>query len=181
MDRHELVVGGTGGQGVITIAYALAAAASQTYQFVSRFPIYMATQRGGPAFATVIFSNNEIAAPILSRAMNTIAMETGSFSRLKKETLATGRLFVNSSIVKKIDPTLDYSIFPVPVTDMAQEMGAPQMANIIMLGAYRTVTGVLSDEAVLAAVAKETGEGRFQLSKKAYETGAEFARAQKWI
>ena len=179
--RHELVVGGTGGQGVITIGYSLAAAAAETYQYVTRFPIYMATQRGGPAFATVIFSDDEIAAPILSRSMNNIAMETGSYNRLKKETKPGGRLFINSSIIKKVDPPAGYSLFSIPVTDLAQESGAPQMANIIMLGAYRAVTQVLSDELVLKALSKEGGEGRFERTQKAYEQGIAFARGQGWL
>ena len=76
-EKHELIVGGTGGQGVITIAYAIAGAASGIYKHVSRFPIYMATQRGGPALATVIYSNEEIPSPVLSSADNCVAMESG--------------------------------------------------------------------------------------------------------
>jgi len=180
MKRHELIVGGTGGQGVITIAYALAAAASETYNHVTRFPIYMATQRGGPAFATVIFSQEEIAAPILSRTDNGIAMEIGSYGRLKKEIKPGGNLVVNSSIVKKIEPSDDYTVHEIPVTDLAQEMGKPQMANMIMLGAYQKITGVLSEDEVLAALEKdlkkEGNEDRMPLTREAFQKGADYVK-----
>lgn len=179
--RHELIVGGTGGQGVLTIGYVLAAAAAENFNYVTRFPIYMATQRGGPAFATVIFSDDEIAAPILSLAENAVAMEIGSYGRLKKEVRPGGRLFVNSSIVKKVDPPGDYKLFEIPVTDLAQELGKPQMANVVMLGAYREITKVMSEEQVLKALAKDVGEGRMEATLKAYKRGVQYARDNKMV
>lgn len=174
--RHELIVGGTGGQGVITIGYALAGAAANVYKYVTRFPIYMATQRGGPAFATVIFSDQEIAAPMLSSAENCVAMETGSYGRLKKEVKQGGRLFINSSIVKKIDQAGDYRLLQIPVTDLAQEMGRPQMANIVMLGAYREITGVLGEDAVHKALEKDMGEDRIETLRQAFKVGVDYAQ-----
>jgi len=179
-DRHEVIIGGIGGQGVITIGYALAGAALESYKYISRFPIYLGTMRGGPAFCTVIFSNQEIPAQILSRAHNTVALEDGAYARLKKETKPGGRLFVNSSIVKKLDPPQDYKLYEVPVTGLAQEMGAPGMANMIMLGAYRTVTGVMDDELLLKTVQKELAGGgakdRMEKIQIAYEKGANYAK-----
>ncbi len=173
--RHELIVGGTGGQGVITIAYAIAAAASEKYKYVTRFPIYMATQRGGPALATVIFSDEEIPAPILSSSDNAIAMESGAYNRLKKEVNPGGRLLVNSSIVTKLTETDEYKTLRIPVTDLAQEMGKPQMANMIMLGAYREISGVLTEELVFKAMEKDSGEDRFAVAKEAFEKGKAYA------
>lgn len=181
-NRHELIVGGTGGQGVITIGYALAAAASETCQYVTRFPVYMATMRGGPAYCTVIFSDQEIAAPILSRADNAIAMEKGAYGRLKNEVKPGGKFVINSSIIDKAAPTEDFETVGVPVTELALEMGKPQMANMIMLGAYREITGVLTEEQVLGAMkkdlAKEGKESRFDLTKEAFSKGAEYVRNQ---
>ncbi len=178
--KHEMIVGGTGGQGVITIAYALAGAAAETFKYVTRFPIYMATMRGGPAYATTIFSNEPIAAPILSMASNAVAMESGAYGRLKKETRSGGRLIVNSSVLKKIDEPDDYTLFEVPVTDLAQEMGKPQMANMIMLGAYQQITGVMSDDQILGYLAKDTKEERMALSREGYQKGKDYAISQKW-
>jgi 2-oxoglutarate ferredoxin oxidoreductase subunit gamma len=180
MKRHELIVGGTGGQGVITIGYALAEAAAMVHRHVTRFPTYMATMRGGPAYCTVIFSDDEIPAPILSRTMNAIAMEGGAYSRLKKEVRPGGHLFVNSSIVKKVDPLEGYAVHQVPVTDLAQEIGGAGMANLVMLGAYRQITGVLSDELIVNSLAKtlaaEGKDGKLDRMIAAYQKGVEFAR-----
>jgi 2-oxoglutarate ferredoxin oxidoreductase subunit gamma len=181
--RHELIIGGTGGQGVITIGYVIAAAAAERYRYVTRFPIYLATMRGGPAFCTVIFSNSEIAAPILSHAENAIAMESGAYSRLKKEVKPGGRLLVNSSVVTKIEPAANFQVVAVPVTDLAQAMGKTQMANIIMLGAYCELTGIFSEEELLEAIRKELLEEEdadlLALNRAALQKGAESVRKEK--
>ncbi|MCP4682864.1 MAG: hypothetical protein GY864_11070 [Desulfobacterales bacterium] len=175
--RHEVIIGGTGGQGVITIGYALAAAAVETYKYVTRFPIYMATQRGGPAYITVIFSDEEIAAPILSQADNAVAMEEmGSYHRLRNEVSPGGRLIINSSIVKKIKPAEDYTLIEIPVTDLAQELGSAKMSNIVMVGAYCEVTKVFTEEEMLKTLTKDTSESRADESKAAYLKGASFVR-----
>lgn len=181
--RHELIIGGTGGQGVITIGYLLAAAATKRYPYVTRFPIYLATMRGGPAFCTVIFSDSEIAAPILSRTDNAIAMESGAYGRLKKEVKPGGRLLVNSSVVNKIEPAQNYQLKEVPVTDLAQALGKTQMANIVMLGAYCELTGIFSEEELLEAIRQEFGEeadaDRLALNRAALQKGAEYVRKEK--
>jgi 2-oxoglutarate ferredoxin oxidoreductase subunit gamma len=112
--------------------------------------------------------------------MNAIAMEGGAYSRLKKEVRPGGRLFVNSSIVKKLDPPEGYSVHEVPVTDLAQEIGGAGMANLVMLGAYRQITGVLSDELIVNSLAKtlaaEGKDGKLDRMIAAYQKGVEFAR-----
>jgi 2-oxoglutarate ferredoxin oxidoreductase subunit gamma len=184
--RHEVILGGTGGQGVITIGYILAEAAARSYQYVTRFPIYMATMRGGPAYCTVIFSDQEIAAPILSRFDNAVAMESGAYSRFKPGLKPGGNFLVNSSIVKKLDENPSFRTFPVPVTDLAQETGMPAMANLIMLGAYQGVTHALAEELIQGAIQKvmaPEGDGNEEKIKKmfsAYQRGLAYAREQKW-
>lgn len=183
--RHELIIGGTGGQGVITIGYVLAAAASRRYRYVTRFPIYLATMRGGPAFCTVIFSDQEIAAPILSRTDHAIAMESGAYGRLKKEVKPGGRLLVNSSVITKLEPAAEYQVLPVPATDLAQALGKPQMANIVMLGAYHELSGVFSEDEILAAIRQELLDEDhpelIALNRAALQKGAEALRGHQRV
>lgn len=183
-EKQEVMIGGTGGQGVITIGYILASAASNVYKNVTRFPIYLAMQRGGAAYCTVVFSDDEISAPILSRYKTAIAMDAGSYARFKEGVKRGGKLLVNSSLVQKLDDKPDITQYPVPVIDLAQQMGAPFMANMIMLGAYTQVTRVLNDELVREAIkkilAEEGKEDRLALNIKAYERGLEYARQQNW-
>ncbi len=184
---HQVIVGGTGGQGVITIGYVLAQAASQKYHYITRFPIYMGAMRGMAALCTVIFSDEEIAAPILSRYDNAITMESGTFGRFEKGINPGGNLVYNSSLIEIPEAKaekLKCKLYGVPVTDMAQDMKAPFLANMIMLGAYREISGVLSEELVKGAmeyILTTEGKGdRLEINVKAYDRGAAFAREQSW-
>lgn len=179
------MIGGTGGQGVITIGYVLASAASEICKNVTRFPIYLAMQRGGAAYCTVVFANEEIAAPILSRYQQAIAMDSGSYAKFKDGVKKGGKLFVNSSLVTKLAENPDIKQYPIPVIDMAKDMGAPFMANMIMLGAYIKVTGVLEESRIMSAIEKiladEGKAGRMDLNITAFKKGADYAVEQKFV
>ncbi len=186
-DRHEVIIGGTGGQGVITIGYVMAQAAFQAYKHVTRFPIYMATMRGGAALCTVIFSKEEIASSILSNFDNVITMENGTFGRFEGGINPGGNIIYNSSIINVSDEKkekIDAKLFDVPVTEIARDMGAPFLANMIMLGAYREIMGVLSEELVKDAmkyILESDGKGdRLELNIKAFDEGAAYVKKQDW-
>jgi len=182
-NRHEVMIGGTGGQGAQTIGYVLAEAASRVCRNVTRFPIYLAMQRGGAAYCTVIFSDEEIAAPILSTFDNAIAMDAGSYEKFRGGLRRGGKLVFNGSIIK-VNERDGISQYPVPVIDMAKELGATALANMIMLGAYRHITGVLSDDMVIGAMqtilSQEGREDRMKSNIAAYNKGAEYVHEQKW-
>ncbi|MDY6844862.1 MAG: 2-oxoacid:acceptor oxidoreductase family protein, partial [Thermodesulfobacteriota bacterium] len=56
--RFDIVMGGSGGQGVLTAGLLLARTGMAQYQHVSWFPSYMAAMRGGSSDCTVILSEN---------------------------------------------------------------------------------------------------------------------------
>ena len=140
-------------------------------------------QRGGAAYCTVIFSDDKIASPILSSAQSIIAMEDGSYSRFKNSVRKGGKLVVNSSVVNKIDDGDGFKACPVPVIDMAQEMGNKKMANMIMLGAYCEITKPLEENTIVGAIEKilagEGREDRLKANLDAYRKGVEYARENK--
>ena len=120
--RHEMIVGGTGGQGVITIGYAIAGAALDQYKYVTRFPIYMATQRGGPAYATVILSDEEIPAPILSNAENCVAMEIRTVCTVLADEMALTNLEMQLGSARS-----------VAMRHMAERTGADDLTSLVAL------------------------------------------------
>ena len=64
----RIILGGTGGQGIITLGKLLATAGMNEGRNISCYPLYGAEMRGGYAFATVIISETEIPSPIVSEA-----------------------------------------------------------------------------------------------------------------
>ena len=73
--RGEVLMSGVGGGGILTAGLLLAGAATEMYRNVSCFPSYDISKRGGRIECTVIFSDHEIASPLLDRAASVVVAE----------------------------------------------------------------------------------------------------------
>ena len=108
--------------------------------------------RGGTANCTVVVSGAPIGSPIIRRPQATIVMNQPSLDKFQPRLHPDGVQIVNASLIRQdsLDPARR-TVF-IPVNDMANDLGAPRMANMIALGAYLKATGCLPPEAVIAAL-----------------------------
>ena len=106
-------------------------------------PSYGSEMRGGTANCNVVISDEEIGSPVLEECDILIALNQPSIEKFKDAIEDGGYMFVNSSIVDKdFTPAHDVEVVKLPVTEMANEMGNPKGANLIMLGAVAKKTGL---------------------------------------
>ncbi|MFA7160272.1 MAG: 2-oxoacid:acceptor oxidoreductase family protein, partial [Kiritimatiellia bacterium] len=78
---ERILIGGTGGQGIVTVGKLLARAAIDAYPFVTFFPSYGAEVRGGTSSCQVILSTAEISSPLSERFDTVLAMNQQSARR----------------------------------------------------------------------------------------------------
>jgi 2-oxoglutarate ferredoxin oxidoreductase subunit gamma len=57
-----------------------------------------------------------------------------------------GTMLINTSMIHQAPKRDDIKVFEVPVTEMANELGNPRVANIIMLGAFVRTTNIIKAE-----------------------------------
>jgi len=127
---------GVGGRGVMLISKLVAEAAFSKYKYVTWSPSYFTTMRGGSAQGTVVFSNEEIASPIIDKADEVIIVDSSQLKDFVARVKPGGTIIIESSgIDDKVDRT-DINVIDIPATKIAQEMGSMQAANLILLGAY---------------------------------------------
>ena len=91
-----------------------------------------------------------------------------------------GNLFINSSIVTTEPTRNDIHIIKVPANEIADELGNPKVANLVMAGAYIGYTELLPPEKVLATAFKKLGAKRPQLNplnEAAFNRGMEIGKA----
>ncbi len=175
----NLLVGGFGGQGVMTLGKFLASATcDSTEKNVTFFPSYGAEQRGGTANCYVVISDHPVGAPIPDEADDLIVMNEASLHRFIDMLKPGGTLFVNSSIVESEPDRMDIHIVKAPVTDLALKMGNPRVLNIIMLGVYAGYTGVIPEEVVWETIARKFAKkpGVLAVNKEAFEKGLAIGR-----
>lgn len=150
---HEVIIAGFGGQGVMVMGQLLTYAGMLEEKGVSWYPAYGPEMRGGTANCTVVISDQEVASPVVSHPSELIVMNQPSMARFVPLLRPEGTLLYNSSLIKEA-PDVSCRVFPVPVNDLAAELGDLRVANMIMLGSFLGWTGAVSRESVVESLKK---------------------------
>ena len=162
INRHDVIMAGVGGRGVLMAGLLLAQAGMAEYENVLWFPSYASAMRGGPCECTVILSRNGIASPILPQAEAVIIMETSQVKSFANRIRPGGITIVESTGLAERIERDDIAAFYIPGIEKAVAMGNVQVANLILLGAYLETTRVIDPEAIDAVLQKRLA-GRKQL------------------
>ena len=178
--RHDVIMAGVGGRGVLMAGLLLAQAGMTEYGTVLWFPSYASTMRGGPCECTVILSNNSIASPMLSRAQAVIVMEASQAEPFENRVQPGGIAVVESTGLSEKMGRDDITTLYIPAVEKAVALGNAQVANLLLLGAYIETTRVVSPEAIDRVLENRlAGRGREQLltlNKRALREGMKAAR-----
>ena len=145
----KTLISGFGGQGVISMGLTLTQAAMVEGMYVTYLPSYGAEVRGGTANCTVAVSDEEIASPIASSPDFVIAMNQPSLDRFQNQIKSGGVLFLNSSLVQSGTSRDDIEVVSVAADAIAKEMGSARSANMVMLGAFIGVSGIVSLDGIM--------------------------------
>jgi len=127
---------GFGGQGVLSMGLTLAQAAMLEGKYVTYLPSYGAEVRGGTANCTVVISDEEIASPVASSPEFIVAMNQPSLARFQNQIQSGGLFFVNSSLIEAEVSRDDIDVISVPANSIAEKLGSPRSANMVMLGVF---------------------------------------------
>jgi Pyruvate/2-oxoacid:ferredoxin oxidoreductase gamma subunit len=151
--EHEVLLTGIGGQGVQLAAQVLARAAAADGRNVMLFGVYSGMMRGGNSDSTVVVADGDIEAPpLVSHASSAIAMHHKFWAPLAPKLRRGAIVVVNSSLFERELDRVMHRVFDVPVSDIAAELGAPLAASMVMVGAYASLTGLVTLDGVLAGM-----------------------------
>lgn len=169
----KTIFAGFGGQGVLSMGLNLAQAAMLEGKYITYLPAYGAEVRGGTANCTVAVSDEEIASPVASSPEFIVAMNQPSLIRFQNQIESGGLFFINSSLIEAEIPRGDIDIVKVPANSIAEELGSPRSANMVMLGAFTKKSNLVSLSSVIEAL-KDTLKNKQKLiaiNKKALQAG----------
>ena len=128
----RIILGGSGGQGIVTLSKLLAIAGMNEGRAISCYPIYGAEMRGGYTFATVIISGSEIPSPIVSEADLGIFLDQFAYEYLEKMVIDKGALVINADLVKT--KAEKRRLFPILADAIARKVGDQRAANMVVAG-----------------------------------------------
>jgi 2-oxoglutarate ferredoxin oxidoreductase subunit gamma len=151
----DTIIAGFGGQGVMLMGNVLATAAMQAGQQVTYMPVYGVEMRGGTANCTVVISDKPVGSPIIHEPVCAVVMNRPSAEKFAPTVKRKGLVLVNSSLVEdKYVKARTKRVYNIPTLEMAQEVGNPRLANMIMLGALAQVSGLVDVEQVIKSLPK---------------------------
>ena len=181
--RHDLLIAGFGGQGVLLAGNLLGYAALDEGSNVCYFPAYGVEKRGGAATCTVVISDGAVGSPVVGSPSVLIALNQGSLERFGARVRPGGICIVNSSLVDHA--TLgrdDVRLYPVPMNEIAIELGDPRMVNMVALGAYVELTGAVCVSSLADGLKQALPERNHRFipaNLNAIEAGARIVRGKK--
>jgi 2-oxoglutarate ferredoxin oxidoreductase subunit gamma len=177
--REEIVAAGFGGQGIMLLGKLIASAGMLEGRHVTYIPSYGAEVRGGTAHCNVIVSDDEIASPLVSRPDTALVMNRPSLLKFEPRVKAGGLLVVNASLASQPPARADIEAALIPATESADQIGAIQVANMVMLGAYLARKPVVSVETIVEVLRRVLPKRRQHLigiNEQALKRGAELAQ-----
>ena len=151
---YETIFAGFGGQGILFAGKAIAYAGMIENKNVSHLPSYGPEMRGGTCNCHVIVSDEPVASPIIVEPTALIAMNAPSFDKFENQLVPGAKAIIDSTLISRDAKRTDIEVFKVPATEMANKMGLPKLANMILVGKLVKETGMFTLDELIGAIQK---------------------------
>lgn len=174
MEKYEVRLSGSGGQGLLLAGIILAEGAINDGKNSVQTQSYGPEARGGASKSEVIISSEAIDFPKVRNCDILLALTQKSYEQYSEGLKENGILIIDDSVTVK--ETGNKRVHSVPILDTAvKELGKPMVTNIVALGAIVAITKVISRESLEKAVLDRVPKGTEELNRKALSMGYKIA------
>jgi 2-oxoglutarate ferredoxin oxidoreductase subunit gamma len=175
MQLTEIRVAGFGGQGVIMAAIVIGKAAS-IYEggYATMTQNFGPEARGGACSAQVIVSDEPVLYPYVTRPDILVVMSQEAYVKFAPELKDNGTLIIEQDLVRISNLSAGTKVYSCPATRIAEELGKKMVLNIVMVGFFAAVSGVLDPEALRRAVLDSVPPAFKELNEKAFNAGMKY-------
>ncbi|HXW45039.1 MAG TPA: 2-oxoacid:acceptor oxidoreductase family protein [Streptosporangiaceae bacterium] len=178
----EVRIHGRGGQGVVTAAELLAAAAFAEGRHAQAFPSFGSERTGAPvvSFCRIDDAPIRVREPVMHPDVliiqdPTLLHQVNVFEGTGPDALVlinSARPASELGIAEFTDQLSPGALLTVPATDLAQQHVGRPVPNAALLGGFAALTGIISIESVVGAIgerfAGRVGEGNAVAARAAY-------------
>ena len=170
----QILIAGFGGQGILFSGKLLAYKALSEGKELTWLPSYGPEMRGGTASCSVTISDEPVGSPIIDHPDVLIVMNLPSLDKYESTVKPGGMIFADSTLIGRKVARSDVKAFYIPSTKIAQDMGTPNLANIVLLGnVLKNCPEISRDflEEALKKVVSAKHPEMFELNLKAIDAG----------
>jgi len=192
--KKDIILAGVGGQGILTIATVIGAAAMEDGLNLKQAEVHGMSQRGGDVQSHLRIADGEIYSDLIAEGTCDLILSVEPMEALRylpylnKE----GWIITNKTPFKNIpNYPVDEDLYTaikkvdnhliIDADAIAKEIGAARSMNIVVLGAASYVLGIdfAKLQAAIKAVFGRKGEAVVEGNLKALEAGRKFAEENK--
>jgi 2-oxoglutarate ferredoxin oxidoreductase subunit gamma len=176
--RKEVRFAGFGGQGIV-LAGHIAGKAATVFddQEAVMTQSYGPEARGGASASELALDDKFIDYPLISQPDVTVILSQEAYERYIDQAKEGSTIILEEDLVES--PLQGDNVYRIPFTRLAEEVGRRIVTNIVMLGAFTALSGLISKEAMMESVRTTVPPKTIELNTKAFETGYEYAMRQK--
>ena len=177
---REILLAGSGGQGVISTGKMLAQAAVGEGWNATYIPAYGAEVRGGTAHCHVKIGRRQIGSPIVEDATLIVAMNEPSYRAFSSLLRKGSTLVVNTSLIPTIGKHPGVKILPLELTKIAADMGSLRSANMLVLGLCAGLLGLKDHDQLKGLLGEKLGKknpAMLEVNERILAKGVEMGQA----
>jgi len=172
MSAVEIQIGGFGGQGVILAGMTIGRGlVLYEDRHVSLTQSFGPEARGSACSVQLVVSSESILYPYLDRPHILVTMSQEAYRRFTPNVREGGTLLIEEDLVQPDDLRPDIRLYRLPATRLAEELGRKLVLNMVMVGFFAAVTGLLTRESARRAVADSVPRGTETLNQAAFDKG----------
>ncbi len=178
MQRQEIVISGSGGQGVVLGGIIVAeAAAIYEDRFATHNQSYGPEARGGASKSEVIISDGAIHFPEVENPDILVALTQEAVDKFAGTVKPDG-ILITDTMVKKLPAKGEYKTYVLPIRATAEEVRGQIVTNMVTLGALVVITKIVGLEALKQAVLARIPKGTEAINMQALEAGMKIAEKE---
>lgn len=172
---NEIRISGFGGQGVIRCGYIIGRiAALFDDKHATLTQSFGPEARGSACSAQILVDTNPIRYPYVSTPDTVVTMSQEAYDKFGHDIVEGGLLLIDEDLVKPDPADGRVRMYSIPSTRIAEQLGNRIAGNIVMLGFFTAVAGVITVEAARKALPSSVPERFIDLNLAAFEKGYEY-------
>lgn len=188
--KTDIILAGVGGQGILSIAASLGAAALNENYYLKQAETHGMSQRGGEVVSHLRIADHPIWSDLIPTGGADLILSVEPMESLRYlpylapgGTLVTNTVeFKNIANYPELEGTFEaltreMNIIRIDADKMAREIGNPKASNMVMLGAASPFISV-HDEIIIKGIEtifKSKGEKIVAMNVEAFKAGRKFA------
>ena len=182
--KRDIILSGVGGQGILSIATVIGAAALKEGLHIKQAEVHGMSQRGGDVQSNLRISSDEILSDLIPQGAADIIISLEPMEALRY----VPYLNPEGWVIANTTPFVNIDNYPEPEAVLA-ELGKRKhailidvdAANIVLLGAAAPFLGLDADkfEAGIRSIFARKGEQIVEMNLKAFRAGYEYAQKHR--